>query len=879
MRLSPGARVGPYEVVSVLGTGGMGEVYLARDARLDRRVAIKARQLSPSATADDRQRVLHEGRAAARLSHPGIAPVFDVIEDGETSYLVMEYVEGRTLRALIADGPLPLGRAVGLGLELCHALASAHAHGVVHGDVKPENICITPDGRLKVLDFGIARIASTPGHVHAPTQTGDSAAPLRFAGTPQYAAPEQFEGKHATIASDIYSAAAVTYEMLTGRPPFLGRDALEIGLQVLRADAPRADAVQACVPPGIADVLAQGLAREASQRPDSAEALAQALTDAYETDRATRNTPSSGRVALLTPPAARPTRRRRALAVAAAVLVLAASVGAWALWKRGGLHPSAADAHAPPIIAVLPLESVGPERGHAYLGTGIADSLIANLASVPGITVVARSSSAALAGARGDLRRVARELGASFVVDGSVQTEGTSVRVSLTLVRADASVAWGRSFDGQLDRVFDLYQQVAEGLAEGLTLRLSPPERERMGRPATLDIDALAEYSAAQERLARADLVGNVAQAVDGFQRALARDPSFALAYAGLSEAHLADYNQTGNGESLQRALVAARRAAELAPYQAQALVSLGQVYVTMGQLAEARQSFEHAIALQPADDDAYRGLAMAQAGSNARDGARAAFEKTLEIRPGFWRNHHEYGRFLYGIGKYDDAAAQFRQVVELLPDSPRGYQALGTVFQTQGRIQEAIAEYQKAAAIGPSVNLFLNLGTAEHWEGHYGEAVAAFEQAAGLAPDDPVPVRNMGDSRLGMGDAPGARAAYEQSLLLVERQLRNAPASASLQSLRAVLLAKLGRHAEASRAMQQVLADHAGDADALYSGAVVLALAGKTAEAAPALDAAFAAGASRELADRDDDLAGVRQQLGRRFSEQADVTSTGGSR
>jgi len=851
MRLSPGARLGPYEVLSVLGTGGMGEVYLARDHRLERRVAIKARHLGDSTSAEERRRVLHEGRAAARLSHPRIAPVFDVIEDQDTSFLVMEYVEGRTLRSLLRNGPLPVPRAVALGLELCEALASAHGNGVVHGDVKPENLCIAPDGHLKVLDFGIARIVRPAAEpAAAATVTEESLRAGRFAGTPQYAAPEQFEGAASSIRSDIYGAGAVIFEMLTGQPPFPGRDALEIGLRALTGEAPRADQVHPPVPAAVADVVAAALRRSPEARLQSADELASAL-------RSTRTGTANVWTPETTPAAVLPRTIRQRWRVPAGVLALAVLITlGWAAWRTVGGSSSPATATTLPVVAILPLEGAGNDQRAVSLGTGLADTMIANLASVPGVVVVARSTSAAAAAYRSDLRRVSRDLGSTFVVDGSVQSLSGRVRVTLTLVRADGSVAWGRTYEGLEDDVSGLQRQLAGGLTDALALRLSAPERQRLGRPATVNTAALAAYATAREKLSRADLAGNVALAVSGFRRALELDPGFALARAGLADAYGVEFRQTRDPAALERAIPEVQEALRVDPYQGAAYVSLGTIYTEAGRVEEARAAFERAIALQPNNDDAYRGLGVAHARGGQKKEATQALEKAIGLRPGFWLNHHEYGRLLFTQGRLDEAAHAFQTVITLQPDSPRGYQALGTVYQSQDKLELALENYRRAHQYSPSVNLALNLGVVEHWMGRFEAAVSAFGEAASLAPNDPTPARNMGDSYLRMGKKAEARDAYQRALGLTEAQLRVDQSSPLTLSDQAVLLAKLGRFSEADTVMRRAAALAPEDNEMVFRQAVVSALAGRVNEARQQLQHAIDLGFPVALAAHDDDVA-----------------------
>lgn len=889
MPLAPGERVGPYQVLSRLGSGGMGDVYLARDPRLDRRVALKVLRARPDADRADRGRLLHEGRAAARIAHPHIAAIYDVLDTGEHPVLVMEYVEGRTLRREMESRPLTMARAVDVATQICDALASAHAQGVVHGDIKPENVCLTAGGQVKVLDFGIARLAPRPGGGDTQTLTAEGAIPRAFAGTPRYAAPELFGGASPDAQTDVYAAAAVLFEMLAGRPPHAGDNAFDIGLKALAAEAPRVDALRPQVPPTLADAVSRALARERRARTPSAAALAtelRAVTMPREDAGDQPTFTDAGLVEALAgsaaadPPAqnlspgrtARIDTHRTATAwfsahrLVAVFLVLLAIL-AWAGWRWA--QPRGGDAASQlPVVAVLPLEAIGDDARSAALGTGIADTLIADLANAPGLVVVSRRASMTLPRGRGDVARVARDLGATLLVDGTVQTLGDSLRVSLTLVRPDGAVSWGQSAEGRITEVFDIQRRLAGGLRSALqvdeTAANGTLAADRAGRPqgpASLDIQALADYAEALERLARPDLAGNIGLAIDGFTRALGRDPGFALAHVGLADAYMADYRLTRNDASLERAAAHADRAASMAPYHAESWVSLARIRKGTGRYAEAEEALDRALSLQPAYDEAWRELGTVRAERANRAGAEEAFRRAIALRPAFWQNHHEFGRFLFEIGQHEAAAEEFTRVIALQPDSPRGYQALGTVLQTQGRLAAAIENYQRATQLSPSVNAHLNIGVLQHWDGRYREAITSYERAAALAPDDPAPPRNIGDSLLKLGDEPGARAAYTRALALVERELRRNERAGEARELRAVLLAKLGRHEEAAREAGALVSASPDSPSAYHAQAVVAALGGRAGDARAALDRAVTLGYSRELASRDDDLALVTKR------------------
>lgn len=889
MQFVTGDVVGPYEVLSRLGRGGMGDVYLARDPRLDRRVALKVLRPRPGTPALDRRKVLREGRAVARIVHPLVAAVFDVVDIGDLTVLVLEYVEGRTLRQVIEAGPLPPAEACGVAAQICDAIDAAHAHGVVHGDIKPENVCLTATGQVKVLDFGIARVMARAGPDADGTVTTDSVALGSFAGTPRYAAPELFAGAPADPRTDVYAVGAVLFEMLTGLPPHAGHNAIEIGLNARAGPAPRVDGVRRDVPAAVADVVARALAGDRHDRTPTAASLATSLRALATLGGGTGDAPTltsagfaaalSTRVATDGPPGSPPRANATTLrplattlvasprapwhvAAAAAVVVLLLAGGLWRLLPG---PPAAVVDATPRVLAILPLEPVGQGPHQAAIGMGIADTLIADLADARGLVVVSRRAATPLSG-RDNLAGIARELGATLLVDGTVQAVGDALRVAITLVRPDGTVAWGRTVEGTTAQLFDLQRQLVTGLREALHVQPAPSTvasiAERATRPqgpASLDVEALSDYTDALQRLARQDLAGNIDLAVDGFTRALDRDPGFVLAHVGLSDAHMAAYRQSRDADALERATRHADRAAALAPYHAETWVAVARVRAARGQADAARQALERALGLQPTNDEAWRELADVQASQGQRGAAEEALRRAVALRPGYWRNHHEFGRFLFEIGRLDEAASQFRQVIEFQPDSPRGYQALGTVLQAQGRDAEAILNYERATRISPSVNAFLNVGVLHHWAGRFREAIASYERAAALAPEDPVPQRNIGDSLLRLDAATRARTAYARALGLAERELTRNPTSTATLELHAVLLAKLGRFAEAER-QSVALAASPGTESAHYARAVVLALSGRQTLARPELERAIALGYPRELAARDEDLAGVMQ-------------------
>lgn len=843
MSLAAGQRLGPYRLEASLGSGGMGEVFLARDERLERLVAIKALREEGVASAPARERLLREARAAARINHPNVAAVFDVLEDHDPPLFVMEYVEGETLAARARRGALDAAQIVDIGRQLAEGVAAAHAQGVVHRDLKPSNIVLTAGGRVKILDFGIARVGAagtTPATARASGDTWTHG----FVGTPRYAAPEQLAGGEVDARADVFSIGAVLYELAAGRPAFDATSPLDAAVQVLTTAPPPIAAIRPDVPRILVAVIERALRPRPADRHQSAGDLARALGEAAAalTSTPTRRVPERA-----------PRVAWRPFVAALALVTAAVGTGVQTVRSKD------AGAAVRPVVAVVSLASATghPQEGH--LGVGIADVLTTSLAGVPGLVVIARSATRGLAGESTDVRRIVRELGASFVVEGSVQRGGDRLQVNVVLSRADGAVVWGDRLEGRIDDLFALQRRLADGVARALVRSIGPAIPMWPGAPGAIDAEALAAYAEGRALLERADIAGNTERAIQAFTRAIEADPSFALARAGLGDAAWQRSRETGDAAWADRAVAASREALRLDPYQADVLVSLAGVYSGTGRPEEARQALEQAIRLQPRHDEAFRALGDVLAARGRPAEARAAYTRAIDLRPGYWRHHYRYGVFLFGQNDLEGARREFERVTELVPDSPAGYQALGRLYQTLDDLPRARDAYERALARGFSVSAVSNLGALLHWEGRYQEAIAAYERAIEAAPAEPLFHRNVGDAWLRLGDRARAQAAYERAVALAEAQLAVNPASAEPLAALAVYEAKAGRFDRAALHLEAARARAPGGAEIAYAEAVVRALEGRNAAALEALRRAFDLGYSRTLAARDDDLAAVR--------------------
>ncbi|HVQ54247.1 MAG TPA: protein kinase, partial [Thermoanaerobaculia bacterium] len=569
MTLASGSRLGPYEVLALIGAGGMGEVYRARDGRLGRDVAIKVLPESLAADPERLQRFEQEARSASALNHPNIVTIHDVGQTGGVSWIAMELVEGQSLRQLLAAGALPLPRALAIGAQVAEGLGRAHAARIVHRDLKPENVMVTADGLVKILDFGLAK--PVPGAAdsqsQAPTAAHQTEAGIVL-GTIGYMSPEQATGRPVDYRSDQFALGAMLYEMASGRRAFARPTAVETLSAILKDEPPPLAAVNPGAPEPLEWIVRRCLAKEPEDRYHSTRDLARDLAGLR--DR------RSGPVAAAPEPPARKVKNGRYLAVGLVLAGLVA-VGAFAVLGRwnapGGVH----------TLAVLPLQAISGSAEDAALGLGIADTIIRGFSRTRALTVRPLSAVQKYAKSNVDALAAARELRADAVLEGSLQRSGEKLRVSVNLLRAgDGRSMWTESFDVPASEVFAVEDAVSDAVVARLRLHLDPSQRDRLKKRFTENAEA---YDAFARGLAEGDQSGpgtggehNV-RAIAAFERAVALDPGYALAHARLAESYLwRDFFFEPGAGYLEKAKRAMAEAERLDPQLADAHVARYQL-------------------------------------------------------------------------------------------------------------------------------------------------------------------------------------------------------------------------------------------------------------------------------------------------------------
>ena len=862
-------QVGPYRVVERLGAGGMGEVYLAEDTRLGRQVALKRLSDASLGDADARSRILREAGAAATLNHPNVGAIYDVIDAGGRAYIVMEFVPGESLAEQVHHGgPMSVDRVVQIGVQLCDALAEAHRHNIIHRDLKPANIRVTPDGRAKVLDFGLARrpspIAAVAGTAASREAVEQSLtlAEGQVIGTPIYMAPEVLLGQTADNRSDIYSLGVTLFELAVGKPPFEGSNFMSIALAVLTEPPPP---ITTLLPGGLGDIVAKCMTRDPTQRYQSVVALRRDLAQlsAALSDRETGpfHVPSSIRERLFGVGASQASRRTVMWgAGAAGVLVGIATVMTADLWRG-----AAVVATGPPVVAVLALPTVSDTPENANLGVGVAAEIGGYLANVArDATIVTSSAGLPMQVQKAGVFTAGTELGATYVIPVLVQVQSGRVQMNAQLIRASSQAVLGSATErGTLgdSAFFDVQEQLAARLAGLLQthLQVGNTQAPQMPAPpgtAVSTVNDFAEYSAAIAMLTRRFVEGNVARAVETLEGVVARSPGFAAAHSGLSRAYLTTFRENPRAPgAVDKAIASARRAVDLDPNDTRGLEALALAYQAAGRVAEAEQALRSALARLPRSDDLRRTLGDVLVRSERVDAGLEQLREAVRLRPDFAQNQTTLGLALYSRGRYDEPIAPLQRATELLADDPLAQQRLAVAHHQAGRLDDALRHYRESARLGGTASGFSNMATLLYRQGKFEEALAGYEQSLKLRPDSSTTWRSKGDTLNRLGRADEAAAGWGLAATLADGALAANPGYVQARGFLAVCRAKLGEEDVARSLAAQALKEAPQNPEIIYRNAVVATLTGRLDEGRTFLDRALKAGYSATEAAIDDDL------------------------
>jgi len=815
-----GKRFGKFEITGRLGEGGMGVVFEALDVELDRKVALK---MLPAETANDPHRLerfRREARAVASLNHPNIVTIHGIESAGDKHMLVMERIDGESLDKRIPTGGMRQSEIFAIAIPIAEALAAAHAGGVVHRDVKPANVMITPNGHVKVLDFGLAKVAVPDGPAEespeeAATRTRALTGEGVVVGTAPYMSPEQLQSGNVDERSDIFSLGVVLYEMATGKRPFDGRSGIEVASSILK-DIPAAPSdVRGDLPRHLGRIIEQCL----EKNPD----------DRFQTVRDVRNQlatlkrESDSQVSQPSVPVVVPAPSSNRTWILAAVVVLIVGLGGFALWRAIGPGSDATAASTRPAaeikIVVLPFENLGSPDDE-YFTDGMTDEITSRLAATDGLAVISRSSAMQFKGNRPPLDELAKEFGVAYVLEGTVRWASKSsgesrVKIIPSLVRVSDDVGvWSETFDAVLADIFEVQSSIATQVCDKLGIALLASAGDA-SRP-TESLEAYDAYLRGNDYYNRAAELVSMEDydiAVQMFEEAVRLDPGFAEAQARFSLTQSAAYNAfVGVGDRDHKRLVAARtaaaRALELDPDLALAHHARGILYTVDERDPErALEQYRLALENQPSNAEVYEAISYAQQHLGRWDESLTSMRKAMELNPRLGRLPCETGGVCIALRRYDEAMQHHERAIQLTPDRACPYYC-----QVEIRLQEGNTKKAREILAGLPPNIELEemppinyvWVQVDIFDGKYEDAL---ERMASTSSDTykfgqyffPKEMIAAHIQEL-LGQPQLAKSHFESARELLEGELRTSPESDSVHGSLGVVYAALGRKDDAIR-------------------------------------------------------------------------------
>jgi serine/threonine-protein kinase len=706
-----GQRVAHYQIVALLGSGGMGEVYLAQDVKLGRKVALKLLPTLFTRDEDRLRRFEQEARAASALDHPNVCVIHEV---GETAdgrhFIVMEYVDGVTLRQHTTETRIKLGEAFDIAVQIASALTAAHAAGIVHRDIKPENIMLRRDGYVKVLDFGLAKLTEQPttdvttaARARVKTDTGV------VMGTSCYMSPEQARGLAVDARTDIWSLGVVLYEMVAGEAPFSGETTSDVIVSVLDREPQPLAHYSPGVPTELQEIVSKTLSKSREERYQTIEELAAKLKSLkQELEYSSRNE-TAGELASRTGKQVKRLtssteyliswikRHQKAVALTVAMLITVLAASGYFQFARS--HQTIDS------LAALPFVNVGADPNTEYLSDGITESLINSLSQLPDLKVISFSSVSRYRGQRIDPQAVARDLGVRALLVGKVTQRGDDLLVSAELVDTrDNSHIWGEQYNRKLSGLLALQKEISREISDKLRLQLSGEQKERLTKRHTESTEAYQLYLKGRYHWNKWTPEG-WQKSIDYFQQAIEKDPSYALAYVGVSNAYyaLGFFDVMLPREAWPKAEDAAVKALEIDDTLGEAHAALGSVkYLYDWDWTAAERELKRAIELNPNDEVTHTVYAYYLHSMGRADEGLAEMKRAYELDPLSIRINSGLAdmlAFAHAHREYDQAIEQFRKTIELEPAQwilGSIYWHLGAVYEKKGMYVEAIAEYQK---------------------------------------------------------------------------------------------------------------------------------------------------------------------------------------
>jgi Serine/threonine protein kinase len=780
----------------------MGEVYLAYDSRLRRQVAIKLLPLEFTENKVRLSRFEREAYAASSLNHPNILTIHEIGQQDDHHFIATEYVEGESLRQRLRREPLELRQSLAIVIQVAEALAAAHEAGIMHRDIKPENVMLRRDGYVKVLDFGLAKLAveSFPWEVtpDAPTLPRVlKTDPGVVMGTASYMSPEQARGLEVDERSDIWSLGTVLYELVAGRLPFEGATATDVIATILHREPPSLLLYRSEVPAELERIVEKALTKEREERYQLARDLSvdlkrlkqrleldaeleRSVTPDAESKRAISPTENSTAAASTAEAHFAHTvssaeyvvggiRRHKLAALLLAALIVVGAAAAAGYYKFFGSRSQAITS-----IAVLPFKNESGDANADYLSDGISESLIDKLSQLPELKVIARASAFKYKGKDFDAQEVAKTLGVGAILSGRVIVRGDQLQVRAELINtSDKTQLWGEQYTRRITDVQAVQEEIARAISERLRVRLTGADQQQLSKRATTNPEAYQLYL--NGVYYRRKSAQSIPTALDYFNQAISLDPKFALAWAGISDAYL---NLGGMGtldpkEAMPKAKAAANKAVELDELLADAHISQADSMLYEWDWSGAEREFKRAFELNPNLAEAHSSYAGLLWRLGRPEESLPELRRAEELDPLDLRHRIREGAALYVARRYDEAIQMFDSILKLAPDDPTVLVYRAYTYDAKGMYNEAITEYQKLISIQPDTRASTEcyLGYALARTGQRNEALAILEKLK--TTKDYVSPMELAILYTGLGDKESAIGLLQKAYAVHDLQLQ----------------------------------------------------------------------------------------------------------
>ncbi len=730
-----GKEISHYTIQKKLGEGGMGVVYKARDNKLSRDVALKFLPDHASMTPENRSRFLHEAKSAAQLNHTNISQIYSIEEDNSgNQFIVMEYIDGIDLQQLIKnhfkypDATAELSgnkqeSIASYSLQIVRGLKAAHEKGITHRDIKPANIIVSKTGEIKILDFGLAKIADT----ERLTKDGSTV------GTAAYMSPEQIQGEESDRRSDIWSFGVVLYEMVTGKLPFGGVYEHSVMYSIMNTDPPPIEKSETEIPAELESLIFRCLEKEPEERYQSAAELMNDLLNIFEYTNQELGSSSDARSSQYKSSESVSKKRKTILyaGVIGVLAVITVLVFAFRDDSQNSLPlPGSESIH----LAVLPFTNIGDDPGRQVFSDGLVETITSNLSQLQ------RFQRDLLVVPAGELRNenitsaseAYKKFGVNYAIAGSLQPIADRLRLTVTLINTkNLRQINSAVIDVNASEVLELHNKSVENLLTMLNLELNPEAERAIREGNTSDPEAFELYLQGLGYLQDFhDGLENVELALAAYEEAVVLDPEFALAYAGLGQANWRKFQITREREWVEKAIEHAEYARNLNDKLVQVNITLGMINTGTGNYEQAIGNFRDALSTDAMNAEAHRGLARAHEYAGNIEEAESAFMRAIRLKPDYWEGYNGLGWFYYRHSEYEKAIEQFNRVIEITPDNYRGYLNVGGMYYLTENFDRAIAMFEHSLDLHKSYDALSNLGTIYYAKGQFEQAANMYESA-----------------------------------------------------------------------------------------------------------------------------------------------------